>query len=142
MNVYLEALERGRALTATHHERAGAQTRAHFDKHPECRREILSISEAGLVVRGQNEINVTQRCFAGWFEAVVPKKKNKPIQHLWVLPVDEETGNVRTVDILPAVRRWSLECQREAARMKAEAPMKQVPLFIMPPVAQMAMGVQ
>ena len=141
MNPYLEVLEKAEVRKATHHERAGALARLHFERHPECRKEIVSMNAQGVVTRGEREINLTQRYFAGWFDAIQPKKR-KPARHVWVLPVNED-GGVRQVDILPMVREWSKECQREAARMRAEAQMKQKPLFMLPPASHsVGMGVQ
>ena len=67
MNPYLEVLRLAEEARQSHHERAAAQTRAHYQAHPECCYKILAMDDAGNVQRGKTVINVEARCRPGWF---------------------------------------------------------------------------
>lgn len=76
MNVYLQALAGADEARRTHHERAAAQTRAHFAAHPECAFKILSMDDEGNVRRGKTQINIDARCRPNWF--TMPMWKQEP----------------------------------------------------------------
>lgn len=102
-----------------HYARMEALTRAHFEKHPECRKAIIGMDDAGNVIRDpQREIDVEARCGPGWFTADMWKGGgDRPVEAeiaepeglpMWKLRDREKVQPITRVmsgDYLPALRR-------------------------------------
>jgi hypothetical protein len=116
-----------------HHERQAAITRAHFERHPECRKAIVGMDEAGNVKRGTAEIDVEARCQPGWFKTSMwksgPPDVNRPVENRrssvelwWWL---DERGSVKLTrymqtNYLPAVQQAARPARRPAVPVVAE----------------------
>jgi hypothetical protein len=67
-NPYLQILAAAADSRKTHYEREAEHTRAHFARHPECRKIIMAMDADGYVTRAKGEIDIEARCQAGWFK--------------------------------------------------------------------------
>jgi hypothetical protein len=90
MNSFLQVLSATAKDRRTHYERVAIQTRQHFARHPECRRQIISMDDEGCVTRGKGEIDVERRCQPGWFTQDMWKgnrfQPDRPVEQKEVQP--------------------------------------------------------
>jgi hypothetical protein len=90
MNPFLAALEAAAEARRTHHQREAEQTRAHFARHPECRKIISAMDREGQVTRVKGEIDIEARCQPGWFKPAMWKgnryKADRPVEQQGTQP--------------------------------------------------------
>jgi hypothetical protein len=68
---YGQAMAQAEERKRTHYDRERALTVAHFERHPECKQEIIRVRDDGVVVRDPNRfILVSARLEPDWWQYV------------------------------------------------------------------------